>query len=400
MYSPFKKALQRIIFHVDMDAFFASCEEAVNPLLKGKPLIVGGTKLDLRGIVSCPNYIARKRGIKTAMPILKAIQLAPDGNFIRGTRGLYGNYSKKVREIFCKYTPLVEPVSIDEAYLDVTQVLLPFKGDYRRLASELKNEIKDTLGITCSVGISSNKVCSKIASKQNKPDGITLVPFGRESEFLAPLPVESIPGVGKATFKKLSKYGIVTIGDLLKYSEEFYENEIGSYTSHLLKVAKGIDNREVSSHEDYEQKSLSKENTFNRDIDDREFLKKELYFLLEKACARLRKKKVKARGLTVKVKYPDFTVNQKAFTGTRYSNLEIDFYEDAVVLLGRLIPKKRSIRLLGVKFSDLINDDYLIQENLFTDEDKYKNLIEKMDKIRKKYNYDAIKFGKTFGEDL
>ena len=125
-----------------------------------------------------------------------------------------------------------------------------------------------------------------------------------------------------------------------------------------------------------------------------------MYFLLEKACARLRKKKVKARGLTVKVKYPDFIVNQKAFTGTRYSNLEIDFYEDAVVLLDRLIPKKRSIRLLGVKFSDLINDDYLIQENLFTDEDKYKNLIEKMDKIRKKYNYDAIKFGKTFGKEL
>ncbi len=391
---------QRIIFHVDMDAFFASCEEAVNPSLKGKPLIVGGTKQDLRGIVSCPNYIARKRGIKTAMPILKAIQLAPDGNFIRGTRGLYGNYSKKVREIFYKYTPLVEPVSIDEAYLDVTQVLLPYKGDYLRLAWELKNEIKTTLNITCSVGISSNKVCSKIASKQNKPDGITLVPFGRESEFLAPLPVERIPGVGKATFKKLSKYGIVTIGDLLKYSEEFYENEIGSYTSHLLKIAKGIDNREVSSHEDYEQKSLSKENTFNQDINDREFLKKELYFLLEKACARLRKKKVKARGLTVKVKYPDFIVNQKAFTGTRYSNLEIDFYEDAGVLLDRLIPKKRSIRLLGVKFSDLINDDFLIQENLFTDEDKYKNLIEKMDKIRKKYNYDAIKFGKTFGKEL
>ena len=154
----------RYILHVDMDAFFASCEEAVNPDLKGKPLIVGGTKNDTRGIVSCPNYLARKKGIRTAMPIARALQLAPEGNFIRGTRGIYSDYSKRVREIFYKYTPLIEPMSIDEAFLDVTQTLRPFKGDVYELAFALKEDVKNTLGITCSVGISSNKVCSKIAS--------------------------------------------------------------------------------------------------------------------------------------------------------------------------------------------------------------------------------------------
>jgi DNA polymerase IV len=387
---------QKIIFHVDMDAFFASCEEAVNPLLKGKPLIVGGTRKDTRSIVSCPNYLARQMGIRTAMPLAMAIKLAPDGNFIRSTRGLYSDFSKRVRVIFNKYTPLVEPMSIDEAYLDVSEVLFPYKGDYKKLASDLKDEIKNTLGITCSIGISSNKVCSKIASKINKPDGITILAFGKEKEILHSLPVERIPGVGKATLKRLNKYGIKLIGDLLKYEKSFYENEIGMHSTYLLNVANGIDSREVCLYDDYEQKSLSKETTLSFDTSDKDFLTRELYYLLEKACARLRTKKLRSKTITVKVKYTDFIVNQKSFTKNNYSNIETDFYSDAIILMNRLLTKNKKIRLLGIRFTELKEDDDSIQENLFADKDKYKNLLVKVDKIRKKYKYDTIKFGKTF----
>ncbi|MCU0373420.1 MAG: DNA polymerase IV, partial [Ignavibacteria bacterium] len=319
----------RFILHVDMDAFFASCEEAVNPFLRGKPLIVGGTKKDIRSIVSCPNYIARKRGIRTAMPLTKAMQLAPDGNFIRGTRGLYSYFSKRVKSIFYEFTPLIEPMSIDEAYLDVTEVLAPFGNDVSKLAFALKEKIKSDLGITCSIGISSNKVCSKIASKQNKPDGITRIEQGKEREFLTGLPVERIPGVGKTTLKLLNKYRIYSIGDINKYDRSFYINELGILSPYLLNVANGIDSREIVTIEDYEQKSLSKESTLDFDTDDIIFLEKELYYLLERACSRLRKKKFMSRNLTVKVKYSDFTVNQKSRITDRFSNLEMDFYDDS-----------------------------------------------------------------------
>jgi DNA polymerase-4 len=378
-----------------MDAFFASCEEAINPKLKGKPLVVGGTKEDLRSIVSCPNYLARAKGVRTAMPLKQAIQLVPEANFIRGTRGLYSDYSKRVREILYKYTSLVQPASIDEAYLDVTDVLHLYNGDYVLLAKKIKNDIKDSLHITCSVGISIRKICSKIASKQNKPDGITVVPFGKEKEFLAPLPVQRIPGVGKSTYKKLSKYGVVTIGDLLKFDKSFFENEIGVYSTYLYNVANGIDSRGVYV-ESEDQKSLSKENTFNFDTNDKNFLISELYSLLEKACMRLRKYKLSGKTLTVKVKYDDFTVNQKGFTRTRFSNLEMDFYDDALELMNKLILKTKKIRLLGVRFSELEKEDGSVQENLFYDGDKFKTIVDKMDKIRAKYNFDIIKFGKNY----
>ena len=386
----------KYILHVDMDAFFASCEEAVNPFLKSRPLIVGGTKKDVRGIVACPNYLARQRGIKTAMPLTKAFQLAPDGNFIRGTRGLYSYFSKKVRNIFSEFTPLVEPMSIDEAYLDVTDVLKSFDNDVYKLASVLKEKIKERLKITCSIGISSNKVCSKIASRQNKPDGITFIKPGEEKDFLTSLPVERIPGVGKATLKNLNKYGIYKIGDIKKYNRSFYINELGMHSSYLLNVANGIDEREIITIENYEQKTLSKETTLDCDTDDIIFLEKELYYILEKACSRLRQKKYMSRNLNVKVKYSDFKLNQKSVIIDRYSNLEMDFYDDSVKLLNLLVKKGKSIRLLGVGFTDLCKCDDSLQEDIFNNENKYSTLIKKIDKLREKYNFNIIQFGKTF----
>ncbi|MBK8553772.1 MAG: hypothetical protein IPL53_23065 [Ignavibacteria bacterium] len=173
----------KIIFHIDMDAFFASCEEAINPSLRSKPLVVGGTKQDTRGIVSGPNYLARAKGVRTAMALTKAFALVPEANFIRHTKGLYSDYSRRVRLIMKKYTPLIQPLSIDEAFLDVTGILHIHNNDYLSLANKIKDDIKHTLDITCSIGIATNKVCAKIASKMNKPNGITLVPFLKEKNF-------------------------------------------------------------------------------------------------------------------------------------------------------------------------------------------------------------------------
>ena len=387
----------RIIFHVDMDAFFASCEEAVNPSLRGKPLIVGGTKEDKRGIVSCPNYEARALGIRTAMPLHQAIQLAPNGNFIRSTRGIYSRYSKSVKEIFYKFTPLIQPVSIDEAYLDVSEVLHPYNGDFLELARSLKKEIKDTLDITCSIGVAKNKYCAKMASKHQKPDGLTFVEFGKEREFLAKIPVEKINGVGKSTFEKLKRLEVRLIEDIFKYDTDFYEaNHISG--DFLLRAAKGEGSDEVHENED-ERKSLSKENTFHTDTMDPAFLKAELFYLMERCCFIMREDNFMARGITVKVKYTDFTVNQRSITKESYSNHEEYFYEDAVKLLKGLIKKK--IRLLGVKFSDLSFETNYAQDNLFTDNSKNEKITSKIDSIRKKYKFDVIKYGKNFGyEDL
>lgn len=377
-----------------MDAFFASCEEAINPSLRNKPLIVGGTKQDVRSIVSCPNYLARQRGVKTAMAITRAIQLVPDANFIRGTRGLYSTFSKKVREIFYKYTPMIQPISIDEAYLDVTNVLHSHNNDPVLLANKIKDEIHSTLDITCSIGISSGKVFSKIASKVNKPNGVTLVPHGKEKEFLAELPVERIPGVGKAMLSKLNKYGIKLIGDILKYDRKFFENEIGDYAGFIINIANGIDNREVHINDD-DRKSLSKETTFDFDTNDLTFLRKELNILMERACFLLRKEKTLAKTITVKIKYYDFKINQKSYTRPVYSNLENDFYEDAMKLLEMAMASARKIRLLGIKFSELIEEKDYTQEDMFLDIEREKKLISKLDELRSKYSFDIVKFGKS-----
>jgi len=390
-----KTFTHKVIFHVDMDAFFASCEEAINPSLREKPLVVGGNKDDKRGIVACPNYLARKKGVRTAMPLSRALQLVPEANFIRSTRGLYSDYSKKVREIMLEFTPMIQPVSVDEAFMDVTGVLHMHNDDHINLAQKIKDAIHTRLDITCSIGIATCKVCAKIASDINKPNGITYVPFGKEKEYLSLLPVEKIPGVGKKTYERLKKYGIVIIGDLLKFDKSFYVNEIGIHSSYLLNVANGIGSDNVRDDHD-SRKSLSKENTFYEDTNDLKFLDSELYYLMERCCEKLRVKDIKAKCITVKVKYADFTVNQKSLTNGRFSNLESEFYEDAVKLLRKLINNRKKIRLLGVKFSELVEGDDSVQENLFTDIDKNESLMKKIDKIRKKYDYGIVKFGRTF----
>ncbi len=380
-----------------MDAFFASCEEAINPSYRGKPLIVGGTKNDLRSIVACPNYIARKRGIKTAMPLTQAIKLAPDGIFIRGTRGLYKDFSEKVMAILFKYSPIVAQASIDEAYMDVSDVIMNFENNPIKLAELIKSEIKNTLKITCSIGIASGKIYAKIASEINKPDGITYIPQGKEREFIANLEVQKIPGVGKSTLQKFRKYNINFIGDILKFGRSFFEKELGLDYDYFHNIADGTYIKGISLQES-ERKSLSKECTFIEDTNDLKFLSQQIYALIEKAAKRLRKYELKSKTLTVKVKYDDFSINQKSFTFQKYSNLEFDFYEKAVTLLNSLIVKNKKIRLLGIKFSELCKIDSS-QCDLF-ENNKYETLTQKLDEIRDKFKFDIIKFGKNFNPKI
>lgn len=380
-----------------MDAFFASCEEAINPSYRGKPLIVGGTKNDLRSIVACPNYIARKRGIKTAMPLAQAIKLAPDGIFIRGTRGLYKDFSEKVMAILFKYSPIVAQASIDEAYMDVSDVIMNFENNPIKLAELIKSEIKNTLKITCSIGIASGKIYAKIASEINKPDGITYIPEGKEREFILNLEVQKIPGVGKSTLQKFKKYNINFIGDILKYGRSFFEKELGLNYNYFYSIANGTYIKGISLQES-ERKSLSKECTFIEDTNDLKFLSQQIYALIEKAAKRLRKYELKSKTLTVKVKYDDFSINQKSFTFQKYSNLEFDFYEKAVALLNSLIIKHKKIRLLGIKFSELCKIDSS-QGDLFGN-NKYEILTQKLDEIRDKFKFDIIKFGKNFNSKI
>lgn len=386
--------MNKVIFHIDMDAFFASCEEAINPAYRGKPLIVGGTKNDLRAIVACPNYIARKRGVKTAMPLKQAIKLVPDGIFIRGTRGLYQDFSEKVMKILFKYSPFVKQASIDEAYMDVTDVLSKYNNDPVKLAQLIKSEIKNTLNLTCSIGIASGKVYAKISSELNKPDGITYIPCGKEKEFISKLEIQRIPGVGKSTLEKFKKYNINFIGDILKYNKSFFEQELKLDYNYFHSIAEGTYLNGITIEEE-ERKSLSKECTFDIDTNDLRFLDEQLFSLLEKAANRLRKYGLKAKTLTVKVKYNDFSVNQKSFTLNKYSNLEFDFYKKANSLLKNLVTKKKKIRLLGVKFSELCKTE-TIQGDLFELDGKLESLTEKIDMLREKYKFGIIKFGKNF----
>ena len=376
-----------------MDAFFASCEEALNPSLRGKALIVGGNREDKRGIVSCPNYLARAKGVRTAMPLSKAIQLCPEANYIRSTKGIYSDYSKRVREIFYKYTPMVQPISVDEAFLDVTDVIHAHKNDYVAVAKLIQTDIKNTLYITCTIGIASTKLCAKMASKLNKPEGLTIMPLGKEKDFIAKLPIENIPGVGKQSQIKLKKYGVHLIGDILKFDKNFYES-LGMHTDFLFNVANADTSTDVHMSED-DRKSLSKENTFWEDTNDMTFLKSELYSLMEKACFRLRQENTVAKTITVKIKHFDFKVNQKSFTRTKYSNIEKDYYDDAVALLEIMMASRKKIRLLGIKFSELEDADNSMQGELFNDVDKEKVLTEKLDMLRQKYNFGVVKYGKN-----
>jgi DNA polymerase-4 len=380
----------RTIFLLDIDCFFASVEMARQPELRGKPLCVGGRRGD-RGIVACPNYEARAYGVKTAMPLRTAERiLPPDAVFLPGNHKLYGESSDRVMEILEEFTPDIEQVSIDEAYMDVTGCL-HFWPDAERMATAMKERILSLCGLSVSIGIASNKVCAKIAAGLGKPNGLITVPPGREREFLAPLPVEAVPGIGLKTRPKLNARGIVTVGDLLT-SAWGRETHIGQY---LTAVMEG--RHESILHSDRVEQSISRDTTFGEDTVDREFIRATLYYLAERCCKTLRKRQQQTLTVTVKLRYADFTTIQRQATLRLPTAHEEDVFSVAYSIFSALLLPRRMIRLVGIKVSHLLpatGEGSQMELGVVASE-KLGVLYNRLDVLQEKHGYRTIHWGIT-----
>lgn len=332
------------IFHIDMDAFYASVEEQDNPKLKGYPLIVGG-KSD-SGIVTTANYEARKYGIHSAMPIFMAKQKCPHGVYIQGRMDRYVEISNMVLKIFKSFTNLVEPVSIDEVYMDISNI----DSDYIKVAKDIKTCVKKETGLTMSIGISYNKFLAKLASDWNKPDGITVITHDMIPEILLPLKVGKIYGIGPKSEKKLNGIGIYTVRDLMDLEEVFLEEILGKSGREIYKRIRGVDNREIELHR--ERKSYGTETTLDESTDDIESLKEYLKLFSREIEEGLKREKVFGRTITVKLKDKDFQTKTRSKTLMDDTNSFDIIYLTALKLFDEMEIKKE-IRLIGLTISNL-----------------------------------------------
>lgn len=383
----------RTILHMDMDAFYASVEMLDNADLRGKPVIVGGTTN--RGVVSAASYEARKFGVHSAMPIMQARKLCPHGVFLGVRMPRYQEISRMIMEIFHRFTPLVEPLSLDEAFLDVT-ASKALKGDGQTIAREIKRLVLTETGLTVSAGVASCKLIAKIASDQNKPDGLTVVPHGTEKEFLAPLPINRLWGVGQATRKTLALVGVSTIGDLSRLPEKILIAKFGDkHGHHLRQVSQGIDSREVTPEHDV--KSIGNEETFAKDLVAFKRIRQELLALCTQVGKRARAHGISGKTITVKVKYGDFQQVTRATTLPSPVNDDRSLYQAGCELLTKTEAGRRPIRLLGLTISNLTPAGKSAQLGLFTDsglQKKREDLYQAMDAISNRYGRAAIIPGK------
>lgn len=431
------------IFHIDIDAFFASVEEALCPALKGKPIIVGGLPNE-RGVVACPNYEARKLGVKTAMPLSKAYSIAPNAIFMKGNFKNYEKFSRRFIEILHDFSPAVQAVSLDEAFLDANGCLHFWDYEPRSLAMAIKGAIWNELKITVSIGIASNKLCAKVASDYSKkfargadqgvalpPNGLFAVPIGEEKDFLAPLPVSALPGIGKRTTEALEALGINTILDLSNTSIDVLKQIFGVVGIYLHDAANGIGDGNLSEdHRD--AKSISRSTTFSEDSNNEEFISSVFFFLSEKVAHALREDKLTASTVVVKLRYSDgaplhgyrtaspyanrrFVTYQKNYTLEEPTNSEFEIASTAFALFKSLwlracVPERlpaRSVlrnastsacrhgikvRLVGVGVTNIRKE--CGQLNLFRQSKmKQIDLLVGIDKIREKFGYHSVYFG-------
>ncbi len=380
---------QKVIFHLDMDAFFASIEQRDNPSYRGKPVIVGA-KPGGRGVVSAASYEARKFGVHSALPISIAYQRCPHGIFITPGMNKYLNVSKKLMQILNSFTPLIEPLSVDEAFMDMSGTQKLF-GPPREAAQLLRKKIKEELNLTGSCGIAPNKFLAKLASDINKPDGITEVPFNEKEiiSWLAPMKVSRIWGVGKKTEEQLSRAGITKIGDLQQCSLEQLENMFKEKSgSALYYLCRGIDNRAV--HPPEEVKSVSREHTFKKDSSDVKEWKSTLLFLAREVAQRTRKKGLKGRTVTLTYRTSDFKRFSRQTGLSESTDLAKVIYEKATQLLDKELGRLSYLRLIGLGISGF---DQNIQQNLFSETENIKQwqASEKaMDDISQKFGKDTI----------
>lgn len=337
------------ILHVDMDAFFVSVELLKRPDLRGKPVLVGGTAG--RGVVSAASYEARRYGVNSAMPMSLALQRCPNAVVLRGDYASYTEYSRRVMNIFEEVTPLVEKLSIDEAFLDVSGARR-LHGSPAEIAWRLRRRVHDETGLTCSVGVAATKFVAKVASSRAKPDGMLVVPADRTLEFLHPLPVSALWGVGKVTEESLTRIGLRTVGDVAAMPGDALQRALGpALAAKLAHLSMGIDARDVVTGR--EEKSIGHEVTFGYDLTDLEQLRRELLRLSDDVAVRLRRAGVVGRTVVLKLRYGDFRTVTRSRTLGEPTDVARRIYDEASAALGELAGDGARIRLIGVRAEQL-----------------------------------------------
>ena len=384
----------RFILHVDMDAFYASVEVREQPGLAGRPVIVGGSPRG-RGVVSAANYEARRFGIHSAMPTARAMRLCPHAVCLPGRMSLYASVSRQIREIFNRYSPLVEPLSLDEAFLDVTDSQRLF-GSAAEIANAIKQAISNELSLVASVGIAPNKFIAKIASDLDKPDGFVEVMPGEVQAFLDPLPVSRIWGVGKATGKELDRLGITTIAQLRQQSEAVLQDRFGKFGNHLWRLANGMDDRPVVS--DSEAKSISNETTFDSDISNRDTLRAWLMELTEQVCWRLRQQDLFGRTVQIKLRFADFSTITRSHTLPEATQQTKQVWQAVMALFDKAMQSEsRRLRLVGVGVSGLSDTAQRpqVQTDMFEqpEDTRQTQLDEVADAIKSRFGSGGIRRG-------
>ncbi len=381
----------RVIMHVDMDAFYAAVEELDDPTLRGKPVIVGAKPKDGRGVVSTANYVARKFGLHSAQPISEAYRLCPEGIYLYPRFSRYKEISDKVFEILNTISPSVEPISIDEAFVDLTgtQRLL---GDPVETGRRVKERILKTTGLVASIGIAPNKFLAKLASDHDKPNGFVVIEKDRVRQFLNKLPIRDLWGVGPSTEQALAKLGITTVEELSRTPIEVLKKRLGEHGESLWRLCRGIDDRPVSPGGG--RKGISKETTYHKDVTDFDRKKSTLRYIADKLAARMRDKGISGRTITVKIRYTGWTTITRSDTLPNAISTSDEIYREALRLA--LPELEGSIRLLGIRMSNIAGEEVQQMPLFGRDEiDKTKRLERALDSIHDKFGDKSIDRAKS-----
>jgi DNA polymerase-4 len=378
--------------HIDMDAFYASVEERDHPELRGKPIIVGGNATS-RGVVAAANYSARAFGIHSAMPTKRAIRLCPSVALIKPRIKHYAETSRHIHDIFARFTPLIEPLSLDEAFLDVTGSLKLFSSA-RSIGQEIQRSIKEELNLAASIGIAPNKFLAKIASDIEKPNGFVCVEPNEVQAFLDPLPIGRIWGVGKVTTKQFAAVNLRTLEDVRRLTREQASDLLGRHGEHFWKLAQGIDERPVIS--EHHAKSISHETTFSNDIKDKETLSSWLLDLTEQVMRRTRHKGFKGRTIHLRIRFDDFTTITRSQTLKQPTNVTRVAWQTVQQLLEKNLPAGRPVRLIGMGI-DGFEQSLEKQGELFDSPEleKQRSVDHVVDDIQSRFGNRAIKRGKS-----
>ena len=389
------RPLHSSILHVDMDAFFVSVELLTRPELRGKPVVVGG-RPDQRGVVTAASYEARKYGVHSAMPLRTAGRLCPHAVFLDGHHEKYGQWSDRVASILARFSPIVEMVSIDEAYLDLAGTERIY-GPPLAAADKLLRTITRETQLPCSGGLATTRLVAKVASEQGKPRGLVWVAPGMEARFLAPLPIRKIPGIGEVTERALRALSIETVDQLASHPQEKLESVFGQWGTALFRKARGGDAYEFLI--DAEPKSISHNHTFGEDTSDVRAMESILSHLSQKACKRLREAGLCSRTLTLTIRYAGFQTYTRSKTVPDPVRLDADIFAVFLELFREHRDAKRKVRLLGVALSALSHGAEQLDLLEADRRDKLKKLTEATDRLRDKFGFGSVQFGGSLRRD-